>query len=270
MNNLGWTALLEAVVLSDGGERHQRIVQLLLDHGADPAIADKDGVTPLQHARNRGFKQIERMLLVAEARTRPATQLDLAMISAAREGDATSVKSLLAQGASVHAAASNGVTALIAAAYGDHVQIAELLIAAGADVNVQDNTKQSAYLIPTADGSLAFLKLALRSGADVHRTDSYNGTGLIRAADRGHADIIAELLKTDIKVNHVNRLGWTALLEAIILGDGGPRHTEVVRLLIAHGADVNLADGEGTTPLAHARRRGFAEIAKMIEMAGGR
>jgi len=47
INNLGWTALLEAIVLSDGGLRHQQIVQLLLDHAADVTIADKDGVTPL-------------------------------------------------------------------------------------------------------------------------------------------------------------------------------------------------------------------------------
>jgi len=47
INNLGWTALLEAIVLSDGGLRHQQIVQLLLDHDADMTIADKDGVTPL-------------------------------------------------------------------------------------------------------------------------------------------------------------------------------------------------------------------------------
>ena len=270
VNNLGWTALLEAIVLSDGGARHQRVVQLLIDHGADIHIADKDGVTPMQHAQTRGYKEIAGILRVAEGRSRPATQQDLALIAAAGNGDAQAVKQLLSQGANVHASDGAGVTALIAAAYGDHVSIGELLIAAGADVNVQDNTKQSAYLIPTADGSLAFLKLTLRSGADVHRTDSYNGTGLIRAADRGHVDVIAELLKTDIKVNHVNNLGWTALLEAIILGDGGLRHTEAVRLLITHGADVNLADSEGVTPLAHARQRGFADIMALIEKSGGR
>ena len=178
------------------------------------------------------------------------------LIAAAEAGDVELVKQLLAQGASVTAQDSSGRTALIAAAYRNQVAVAEVLIGAGADVNVQDRSQQSAYLIPTADGYLELLRLTLRSGANVHSTDSYNGTGLIRAADRGHVEIIQELLKTEIDVDHVNRLGWTALLEAIILGDGGPRHTEVVRLLVEAGADVNLADGQGVTPLAHVLAEG--------------
>jgi ankyrin repeat protein len=197
-------------------------------------------------------------------------QLNTALIAAARQGDAAAVKSLLSRGASVHASDERGVTALIAAAYQNHVEVAKLLIEAGADVNVKDDTQQSAYLIPTADGYLEMLNLTLEAGADVHSLDSYNGTGLIRAADRGHVKIIEELLKTDIDIDHVNRLGWTALLEAIILGDGGPRHTAVVCLLVKAGVDVNLADGNGVTPLAHARQRGFEEIIAILETAGAR
>ncbi len=114
------------------------------------------------------------------------------------------------------------------------------------------------------------MKRTLLAGADVHSTDSYNGTGLIRAADRGHVEIIQELLKTDIQLDHINRLGWTALLEAIILGDGGSRHTEVVRLLVEAGADANLADGNGITPLAHARQRNYTEIMEILQNAGAR
>lgn len=195
-------------------------------------------------------------------------QLNRALTAAAQQGDAAAVQDLLVQGASVHASDDQGVTALIAAAYQNHLEVAKLLIEAGADVNVQDNTQQSAYLISTAEGYLDLLKLTLEAGADVHSLDSYNGTGLIRAADRGHAEIVEELLKTDIAIDHVNRLGWTALLEAIILGDGGSRHTEVVRLLVQAGADVNLTDRNGVTPLAHARQRGFEEIVGILESAG--
>ncbi len=67
INNLGWTALLEAIILSDGGERHQQIVGLLVKAGADINLADRDGVRPLQHARSRGYGEIEAILVAAGA-----------------------------------------------------------------------------------------------------------------------------------------------------------------------------------------------------------
>ncbi|MBZ6078231.1 ankyrin repeat domain-containing protein [Microvirga sp. WGZ8] len=67
VNNLGWTALLEAIILSDGGKRHQQIVELLVKAGADINLADRDGVKPLQHARSRGFREIEAILVAAGA-----------------------------------------------------------------------------------------------------------------------------------------------------------------------------------------------------------
>ena len=262
VNNLGWTALLEAIILSDGGERHQQIVQLLVDHGAKITIADQNGVSPLEHARGRGFREIEQILLAAEL------SRGLQLIRAAEGGDLESVLQLIEQVASVEVQDENGRTALIAAAYQNNLPIAEVLIRVGADVNKQDNTKQSAYLISTSEGFLELLRLTLQAGADVHSTDSYNGTGLIRAADRGHVEIIQELLKTDIRIDHINNLGWTALLEAIILGDGGSRHTEVVRLLVEAGANVNLPDSNGIMPLTHARQRSYGPIMEILSAAG--
>ena len=159
---------------------------------------------------------------------------------------------------------------LIAAAYANDVVAARKLIDAGADVNAKDDTVQSAYLIATSEvgDDPALLELTLANGADVRSLDSYNGTGLIRAADRGYTTIVARLLETDIDIDHVNRLGWTALLEAIILGGGDAAHTEVVRLLVEAGADVNLADGQGVTPLAHAEQSDYKEIAGILRAAG--
>jgi ankyrin repeat protein len=114
------------------------------------------------------------------------------------------------------------------------------------------------------------LDLTLENGADVDSRDSYDGTGLIRAAERGNARIIARLLETTIAKDHGNRLGWTALPEAIILGEGGPAHTRTVRLLVDAGADVNIADRSGTSPLAHARARRFTAIARILADAGAR
>ena len=159
---------------------------------------------------------------------------------------------------------------LIAAAYANDVEEAARLIEAGADVNAKDESVQSAYLIATSEvgDDLRLLELTLAKGADVRSLDSYDGTGLIRAADRGYAAIVARLLQTDIDLDHVNRLGWTALLEAIILGTGDAEHVAVVRQLVQAGADVNLADGQGVTPLAHAEDAGYDDMAAILREAG--
>ena len=159
---------------------------------------------------------------------------------------------------------------LIAAAYANDVEEAARLIEAGADVNAKDDTVQSAYLIATSEvgDDPRLLELTLANGADVRSLDSYNGTGLIRAADRGYTRIVARLLETDVDIDHVNRLGWTALLEAIILGSGDAQHVEVVRQLVEAGADVNLADGQGVTPLAHAEDAGYEEMVTILRAAG--
>jgi hypothetical protein len=161
---------------------------------------------------------------------------------------------------------------LLAAAYANDVRAAESLIARGADVNAKDHTEQSAYLIATSEvgDDPRLLELTLAGGARVDDKDSFNGTGLIRAAERGHHRIVARLLDAGIDRDHVNRLGWTALLEAIVLGEGGRKHVRTVRALIVGGVDVDLPDGTGVRPLTHARQRGFAEIARLLEEAGAR
>jgi len=197
---------------------------------------------------------------------------DRELIEAARAGDRQRVVALLERGGDVAARDANGATALVAAAYGNHVEVAKALIDAGADVNAKDETEQSAYLIATSEvgDDPRLLELALASGADVNAKDSYDGTGLIRAGERGYPRIVRRLLQTDIDVDHVNRLGWTALLEAIILGEGGRAHRRTVRLLVDAGADTNIRDESGTSPLAHARRRGFEAIEQILLEAGAR
>jgi ankyrin repeat protein len=160
----------------------------------------------------------------------------------------------------------------VAAAFGNHVDVARLLVRAGADVDHEDDTQQSAYLIATSEvqDDPRLLELTLAAGADVGATDSFDGTGLIRTAERGHPRIVDRLLHAGVEVDHVNQLGWTALLEAVILGDGGPARVETVRLLLAAGADPHLPDRDGTPPLTHAESRGQSEVADLLRTAGGR
>jgi ankyrin repeat protein len=192
------------------------------------------------------------------------------MIEAAARGDETAVARLLAAGASVAARDAHGRTALLAATQGNHVAVAKRLMEAGADVNAQDAARDSPFLLAGARGHTEIVRLALARNPDFAVVNRYGGTALIPACHYGHVETVKVLLGSRIPVDHVNNLGWTALLEAIILGDGGPAHTEIVRLLVRRGADVNLADREGTTPLAHATRRGYREIAAILTAAGAR
>jgi ankyrin repeat protein len=189
---------------------------------------------------------------------------DAELIRAAEAGDEAAVKRLLAQGADVSVRDARGRTALVAATYGNRVEVARALIAGGADVNAQDDLRNSAFLLAGASGYLEILRLTLAAGADLKSTNRYGGTALIPACHYGHVETVRELLKTKIDIDHVNNLGWTALLEAVILGDGGTAHTEIVRLLVAAGANVKIADRQGVTPLEHARQRNYRAIAEIL------
>jgi uncharacterized protein len=199
-------------------------------------------------------------------------ELDPALIRAAERGDSTRVDQLLERGADVRARDGDGRTALTAAAYGNRVDVARALVRAGADVNAKDDTMQSPYLIATSEvgDDPRLLELILENGAEVDDKDSYNGTGLIRAAERGHPRIVRRLLQAGIDRDHVNRLGWTALHEAIVLGDGGSQHVATVRALVDGGVDVNVPDGSGVRPLRHAEERGYRAIADALREAGAR
>ncbi|MFF4852866.1 ankyrin repeat domain-containing protein [Streptomyces sp. NPDC001194] len=191
--------------------------------------------------------------------------VDRQLLDAARAGDAAAVRAAVEGGANVEARDTELRTPLLLASLGNHVEAAGVLVAAGADVDAQDAREDSAWLVTGVTGSVAMLRVLLPAGPDLRRTNRFGGVAHIPASERGHVAYVREVLAvTDIDVDHVNRLGWTALLEAVILGDGGPAHQEIVRLLLAAGADRELADGDGVSALAHARRRGYAEIAELL------
>jgi ankyrin repeat protein len=194
--------------------------------------------------------------------------MDIQLHKAAAADDAAAIETLLAKGAKIDARDARGATALLVATHGNKVNAARALIEAGADVNAKDDISDSPYLYAGARGHLEILKLTLAHGADLKSINRYGGTAIIPAAERGHVETIDTLIKAGADVDHINRLGWTALLEAIILSDGGPRHVKIVALLIAAGANVNLADNDGVSPLQHARGRGYREIVALLEKAG--
>jgi ankyrin repeat protein len=208
--------------------------------------------------------------LAMPAFAQQANQNERAVIQAAERGELVVVRRLLAEGARINARDHRGRTALLAATHRNRVEVARFLIQEGADVNAKDFIQDTPFLFAAAEGRLEILKMTLATGADVKDTNRYRGTALIPAAHHGHVEAVKLLLATPIDKDHVNNLGWTALLEAVILGDGGPAHTEIVRLLVAAGADVNIPDRDGVTPLTHAGRRGYAEMARILSAARAR
>ncbi|MFF4434228.1 ankyrin repeat domain-containing protein [Streptomyces sp. NPDC001513] len=194
---------------------------------------------------------------------------DRLLLDGARRGDAAAVSAALAAGAAVEARDEQLRTPLLLAALGDHLDTAGVLLAAGADPNAPDSREDSPWLVTGVTGSVRMMRLLLPAGPDLKQLNRFGGISLIPAAERGHTAYVRAVLdETDIDVDHVNRLGWTALLEAVILGDGGPRHEEVVALLLAAGATPELADHDGVTPYEHAVRRGFEGMARILRAAG--
>jgi len=188
------------------------------------------------------------------------------LLDAARIGDVETVRSLLDGDIGIEMRDPDGRTPLLLATRRDEVEIARLLIEAGADVNAKDTIRDTPFLYAGAEGRDAILRLILATGrADLRDTNRYGGVALIPAAHHGHPSTVRILLETDIDVDHINDLGWTALIEAVILSDGGPVHQEIVGLLVDAGADPRIADRDGVTPMEHARKRGFREIAERIE-----
>lgn len=208
---------------------------------------------------------------VQPAPTQSQAELNEQLLAAAEQGNLEQLSKLLATGADINATDRSGRTSAMIAVHTNRLDVFNRLVEKGANINIRDHRSDNPLLYAGAEGKVEFLKAAIEAGADTKLTNRFGGTALIPAADRGHVDIVRELLTTsDVNVNHVNNLGWTALLEAILLGDGGKDHQAIVKLLLEHGADVNLADADGVTPLAHAKTRGYREMAALLAQAGGR
>ncbi|MGW8825879.1 ankyrin repeat domain-containing protein [Paenibacillus sp. JNUCC32] len=191
--------------------------------------------------------------------------MDRQLIESAEQGNTEQVRQLLQSGANIDATDEQGRTAVMAATYRNHVDTVDALIQAGADINIRDHQLNNVFLYAGAEGMLDILRLAIDADADVTLTNRFGGTALIPASDRGHVEIVQELLtRTSVDVNHINNLNWTALLEAVILGDGSENYQRIVKLLLDHGADPELPDGNGVTSLQHARERGYQEIERIL------
>jgi len=194
---------------------------------------------------------------------------DGALLRAAESGDVESAAEALRAGADIEARDERDRTALLLAATHDHVDLARLLVAKGASADALDDRHDTPWLVTGVTGSVAMLEALLPAQPDLTIRNRYGGVSVIPASERGHVDYVRRVVRTGIDVNHVNDLGWTALLEAVLLGDGGSRHQEIVQILLDAGADPALADRDGVTALEHARTKGQDEVVTILETAAG-
>lgn len=191
------------------------------------------------------------------------------LLEAARRGDTAVLKRLLLAGALPDPLDGAKRTPLLIAIGANQLEAAALLIEAGANINAQAENMDTPWMLAGALGRTEMLRQMIPKGPNFSLRNRFGGNALIPACERGHVETAKLLLTTKIDVNHVNSLGWTCLLEIVILGDGGPRHTEITKLVLAAGANPNIVDKDGVSPLAHAKRKGQREVAALIAAAGG-
>jgi uncharacterized protein len=228
----------------------------------------------MRRALATGLFWLVALATAALAQNAPARQ-ELAVYAglheAAAKGDVAEIEKLLKEGEKPNIQDAKSRTPLHVAAYMKQHAAAKALLAGGANPNALEIDRYDIVTIAAVANDLEMLKIALEGGASPRNiTSRYDGTALIAAAHIGHVEVVKMLIAAKAPLNHVNNLGWTALMESVVLGNGGANHTATLRALVEAGADVNIPDRQGATPLQHARRRGYVEMARILENAGAR
>jgi ankyrin repeat protein len=213
---------------------------------AQPAAA-QTGPTPAEAARYQGLH------------------------AAAYRGDVAQITKLAAARADLNARDGNGRTPVHVAAFAKQRGAIQALAKAGADLNLLEGDRYDGVTIASVADDEETLRVLLALGASARLvTSRYDGTALIAAAHLGHDGVVRQLIAAGAPLDHVNNLHWTAVIESIVLGNGGARHQATLKALIDAKASLQLKDRQGQTPLQLAKSRGYAEMVKMLEAAGAR
>ena len=269
INNLGWTALHEAIILGNGSRRYVDTVLVLVAGGADLRLpSQRDQISPLDHATAKGHNEIAKVLETALDADKPSKQVaNRRLLAAAQRGDATAAALAVRAGANLETRDPRGRTPLLLAVTEERLAVARLLVHLGANPDAFDDQHDTPWLVTGVTGSVDMLEVLLPAGPDLKIRNRFGGTSLIPASERGHVAYVRRVVRTDIEINHVNNLGWTALLEAVILGDGSRRYQQIVSTLLDAGADPKIADRQGVTALQHAEQRGQRAVARILRDA---
>ncbi|RNF07700.1 ankyrin [Trypanosoma rangeli] len=185
--------------------------------------------------------------------------------------DLTLLRRLIAAKRDVNTRGERNRTPLHLCVWDNYVDGARVLLEAGADINLLDDLHDTPFLLAGAEGRVEIMKYMLKyAKPDLTLRNRYGGSALIPACERGHVEMVNLLIKAGVNVDQVNDFGWTGLLEVLELGGDDMDHVDITKALIAAGADVNLTDKEGRTPLYVAKKHNLKRISKLLEEAGGR
>ncbi len=195
--------------------------------------------------------------------------------AAAHSGEVAVIDKLLSASSpspvNLNARDAHGRTPVHVAAFARQRAVLRALAKAGANLELLENDRYDAVTIAAVADDEETLRVLLSLGASARLiTSVYDGTALIAAAHLGHDGVVKQLIAAKAPLDHVNNLHWTAVIESIVLGNGGPRHQETLRALLAAGASPQLKDRNGATPLQLAQARGYTEMVRMLQKAGAR
>ena len=264
-NKCGITALHKAAKYEQN-----TIVELLLEHKADQNAVDDEGNTPLMSAVMSMYgKKDETMSLLlsygAHLEERDIRGRNV-LHYATEIGHHSAVEVLLQHNADPNATDGYGKTPLTLTAIEDHGDITRLLLSHGANIEHKDLEGKTSLQWALEKGNYSTVELLLQYKADSNTTDKWKNISLIDAAERGHIETVRLLLDHGAKLNQQSRDGETAL-HAAVLGRHCPtielllhgaqkdvratttRQYELVDLLLMNGADPNITNKDGNTPL---------------------
>ena len=191
-----------------------------------------------------------------------------ALHTAVGQGNSSLVKQLIDHGADIEALSElNGARALHMAIDFDERTIIELLLDNGADIEAQDGERRRPLHRATGSGLNRVVELLLERGAEINaREGFYDTTPLMQAADNGRLETVKLLLSRGAEINMIDNRGFSALsLASQLQSFRNVGNGSLIKFLVDQGADLDVRNAHGQTPLDYARTRGWENIAEVLQ-----